>query len=32
MNGLMNNRSMEDEMMIVELGKTANSNKNLVKN
>lgn len=32
MNGLMNNRAMEDEMMIQEMGKTANNNKNLINN
>jgi len=32
MNGLMNNRMMEDEIMIVEMGKTANNNKTLINN
>jgi len=32
MNGIMNNRSMEDEIMLVEIGKTANNDKNLINN
>lgn len=32
MNGLMNNRQFEDEMMLMEMGKTANQDKNLINN
>ena len=32
MNGLMNNRMMEDEIMIVEIGKTANNDSTLINN
>lgn len=32
MNGLMNNRSIEDEIMISEIGKTANNSKTQINN
>lgn len=32
MNGLMNNRIIEDENMLVEMGKTANNDRNLINN
>ena len=32
MNGLMNNRAIEDEIMIAEIGKTANNSKTQINN